>query len=322
MSEPIDLEVANVAALPDDTLLRIWNFLDDTCLIRIHQVSRHWRTCTPPSFWKNRCQQIGGAGAARPAGWSQSGCGRIGTAPSGPPALPPRRALTAPLARWMRAANKIDRDGWRHVHRELAFRPHAPVRVALEAVSSTSQDFEQSANCALDPDVTRFWSSTRSLAGGPCPRSCPDQLLVYRCPGGLCALDTVSLVPFRCGYQPSHPCYAPRKFRVVVSLDMQALHVTWTSPDLDVLNVNDVFCYQLAPLIVVGKYVHVHLVGRQQTQESDNLYYVCMQSVAVTGIKVEPTLAEYLRHASYWARETRDDALARCLVACADRPRD
>ena len=66
----------------------------------------------------------------------------------------------------------------------------------------------------------------------------------------------------------------------------------------------------------------VHLVGRQQTQESDNLYYVCMQSVAVTGIKVEPTLAEYLRHASDWARETRDDALARCLVACADRPRD
>jgi len=86
--------------------------------------------------------------------------------------------------------------------------------------------------------------------------------------------------------------------------------------------VNDVFCYQLAPLIVVGKYVHVHLVGRQQTQESDNLYYVYVQSVAVTGIKVEPTLAEYLRHASDWARETRDDALARCLVACADRPRD
>ena len=58
---------------------------------------------------------------------------------------------------------------------------------------------------------------------------------------------------------------------------------TWTSPQYDLRNVDELQTFTLPGVVCVGGYVRIDLIGRNSRQEIDNKYYTCLGRVCITG---------------------------------------
>jgi hypothetical protein len=102
----------------------------------------------------------------------------------------------------------------------------------------------------------------------------------------------VQLRPFRAYFQHGHPIYSPLTVRVMLgslSEDADAggaAEYKWqyTSPPFAVAQADALQTLPLPqPVLCVGGVVRLQLCGRAQTQQGDNLFYVCLAHVRALG---------------------------------------
>lgn len=142
-------------------------------------------------------------------------------------------------------------------------------------VSCSSQDSEEQGIAAtLGPEGV-FWSSK----GSPTPDA--DEWLVYRLREPISVVFSVSIEPYRALYQTGTPLYAPQG----VSFSFGFAEGSWhyTTPVYAVDPREPVQRFVLAPQLCVGEFVRINLLGKRETQPSDNLYYTVLDRISFSG---------------------------------------
>lgn len=78
------------------------------------------------------------------------------------------------------------------------------------------------------------------------------------------------------------PVYAPRFFSISVGMDQNSIY--YTSKPIEIENLPVPVKISLRPMFIVGKFIRLNLLGKQQTQPSDGLYYTVLQNVGIFGL--------------------------------------
>ncbi|CAA2977741.1 F-box At4g00755-like [Olea europaea subsp. europaea] len=167
--------------------------------------------------------------------------------------------------------------------------------------SSTDHYPRESIKNTLEPsdvvdDRPSYWSSKGSI-----DVAFPETL-IYRLAARLCVISEIHVKPFQAYFQLGFPIYSSKavRFRVghpKVPLDVQDVEEfsddkyvwTYTSPEFPMAQENFLQKFKLPkPVLCIGEILKVELLGRVQTQETDELYYICITHVEVVGRLVLP----------------------------------
>ncbi|KAF4704237.1 hypothetical protein FOZ62_018909 [Perkinsus olseni] len=158
-------------------------------------------------------------------------------------------------------------------------------------VANSQDDPVQDVSKSVTND-DEFWSSSgkaHMACHGNCSSRrelptcvCNPEYLVY----GLCDRSLITRVEinfYRADYQPGQPIYAPRAVRVFVRDDLED---EWTAVTafIETQNTSKRLSIHLAPRIVIGTFIKLELYGRQQTQQEDGQWYVCVRYARVVGV--------------------------------------
>ncbi|KAF3644233.1 putative ATPase ASNA1 -like protein, partial [Capsicum annuum] len=132
----------------------------------------------------------------------------------------------------------------------------------------------------------------------------PDasETLIYKLKADLCVISEISVQPFEAFFQPGKPIYSAKSVRFRFghpknSLDgNDILQVplqqpaddkfiwTYTSEVYPMAQENRLQQFKLPePVLCVGGYLQIELLGRVQRQHTDDLFYICVSHVKVTG---------------------------------------
>eukprot|EP01061_Rhynchopus_euleeides_P010601 TRINITY_DN20098_c0_g1_i1.p1 TRINITY_DN20098_c0_g1~~TRINITY_DN20098_c0_g1_i1.p1 ORF type:complete len:429 (+),score=118.58 TRINITY_DN20098_c0_g1_i1:54-1289(+) len=216
--------------------------------------------------------------------------------------------------------------GWHDyltIARELCRLRRRPQKDSLisAALSATTTDHEsQSVHETVTAKLTSFWSST-----GNEDRHSSDTV-TYLLAGHMSLVHSVTMTFYQADYQGNCPTYYSRKLRISVGhprssevlsqLGIGAAKAGAGSGRVgnedDVLRMSDDACWvydseefevrqttesQTFTLsnLVPGSLLKVELIGKVATQSYDDLYYVCLQSLKVSGyILGDPSVSESL----------------------------
>ncbi|KAL7238796.1 hypothetical protein ACSBR2_004820 [Camellia fascicularis] len=212
------------------------------------------------------------------------------------------------------SSNSVEWEALEMEHRAYAFLVRAlttftPKDCIAEAISASSTDNfpEESIQNTLDPRdrVLRrasYWSSK-----GQSDPSVPETL-IYKVTGNLCVITEISVQPFLAYFQPGFPIYSAKsvRFRMGhprspedVESDPRNLPLqhpaddkfiwTYTSQEFPMTQENYLQKFQLPePVICIGGFLQIELLGRVQRQEMDGLFYICVSYVEVMGQSLFP----------------------------------
>ncbi|XP_042066308.1 F-box protein At4g00755-like isoform X2 [Salvia splendens] len=185
----------------------------------------------------------------------------------------------------------------------------SPKDCIAKAVSASSTDNypDESVVNTLNPRdrfIRRasYWSSKG--------QSNPDvpETLVYKLSAGIWVITEVDIQPFEAFFQMGKPIYSAKfvRFRMghlksprEIGDDLQCLPLqkpdddkfvwTYTSPQFPMTQENCLQPFKLPdPVLCVGGYMQIELLGRVQRQEIDGLFYICVCYVRVLGRPLFP----------------------------------
>ena len=151
---------------------------------------------------------------------------------------------------------------------------------AAMGVRASSTDFADQgiehtvkSNQSVESMMRTYWSSR----GSADPLS--SELLEYAFIHPVCVVRSVALRVFEANWQEGHPLYAPRAARFRFGFGPDDIHTVF-----EVKAVKRVATVQhwALPGPVVASWMAVELIGRTQTQPSDNLYYTCLSYVGAS----------------------------------------
>ncbi|XAR63097.1 hypothetical protein NMG60_11022921 [Bertholletia excelsa] len=211
-------------------------------------------------------------------------------------------------------SNSVELEALEKEHRAYSFLARALTTFTAsdciaDAVSATSTDNypEESIRNTLDPRdrILRrasYWSSKGQ--GDPAV----PETLIYKLIANLCIITEISVQPFRAFFQPSHPIYSAKsvRFRMGhpkspkdVENDLKELPLqgpaddkfiwTYTSQEFPMTQENCLQKFKLPePVLCIGGYLQIELLGRVQRQEMDGLFYICVSHVEVLGQPLSP----------------------------------
>ncbi|XP_010540272.1 PREDICTED: F-box protein At4g00755 [Tarenaya hassleriana] len=198
---------------------------------------------------------------------------------------------------------------WRSLerdHKVYAFLARArlpsPVKSCIsEAVVASSTDNfpAESIFNTLEPRdrlgaTPSYWSSQ-----GQEKSSVPETLL-YKLMGDVCVVTEINIQPFRAYFQRGSPIYSANYVRFRMGHYKPSSDNWKTEPAHSAIESNYVWTYisqefPMAqesrlqnfkfpePVLCIGGYLLVELLGRVQRQEMDGLYYICVSHVKVMG---------------------------------------
>ncbi|XP_051122681.1 F-box protein At4g00755-like [Andrographis paniculata] len=147
-----------------------------------------------------------------------------------------------------------------------------------------------------------YWSSK-----GHSDPEVPESL-IYKLRAGLWVLTEIDIQPFEAFFQPGKPLYSPKSVRFRIghpkpsseignTLDHLPLQKpaddkfvwTYTSPEFPMMQANVLQPFKLPePVLCIGGYLQIELLGRVQRQEMDGLFYICVCYVRVLGRPLFP----------------------------------
>ncbi|KAI4372369.1 hypothetical protein MLD38_010610 [Melastoma candidum] len=196
--------------------------------------------------------------------------------------------------------------------------------------------------------LASYWSSK-----GHRDPSVPETL-IYKLVGDVCVITEIGIQPFEAYFQPRLPIYSARsvRFRVgylVSPLEREAVGDnmqeqshhgcadekfvwTYTSPKFPMVQENRLQKFKLQePVLCIGGFVLIELLGRVQRQEMDGLFYICMTHVQVVGQclstfaveSIEPSGSFVLKVLTYSKqRLPQSDPSPLCTIALQRRARN
>lgn len=128
-------------------------------------------------------------------------------------------------------------------------------------------------------DSSTFWSSK-----GNTDKDSSEFLLFALC-HPVTVVCAVTVFAYACHYQRGIPCYAPQRVRFHVGFSPKSFH--YSSPEFDCANTPAAQTFDLArDQLVVGGFLRVDLLGRQQTQPEDDRWYTVLRHVKCLGTPV------------------------------------
>lgn len=142
-----------------------------------------------------------------------------------------------------------------------------------------------------------YWSS----AGQSDPNM--PETLMYKLRDGIWLVTEIDIQPFEAFFQPGNPIYSAKSVRFRIShpkspreIEMNLKHLpvqkpaddmlgwTYTSPEFPMTQENRLQPFKLPePVLCMGGYLQIELLGRVQRQEMDGLFYICVCHVRVLG---------------------------------------
>ncbi|KAJ8771517.1 hypothetical protein K2173_026694 [Erythroxylum novogranatense] len=175
-----------------------------------------------------------------------------------------------------------------------------------EAISASSTDHypeESIQNTLLPSDGfmhgASYWSSK-----GQSDQIVPETL-VYRLTSNLCLISEIRVQPFQAYFQYGFPMYRSKSVRFRFGFPKVPLELSdhymahsrvgheliddkifwmYTSPEYPMAQENCLQAFKLPePVLCIGGFVKVELLGRVQRQDIDGLYYICVSQVQVLG---------------------------------------
>ncbi|PON58009.1 F-box domain containing protein [Parasponia andersonii] len=163
-----------------------------------------------------------------------------------------------------------------------------------ESISNTLESTERFSRRIL------YWSSK-----GQCNCEVPETL-IYKLASDFCVITGISVQPFQAYFQEGLPIYSARgmRFRMghpKVPLGLENVPVdepcdekfiwTYTSQVFQMAQLNRLQKFELPkPVLCIGGYLQIELLGRVQRQEIDGLFYICVSRVQVLGRLLAPAL--------------------------------
>ncbi|KAK4418691.1 F-box protein [Sesamum alatum] len=134
------------------------------------------------------------------------------------------------------------------------------------------------------------------------------EMLIYKLRAGLWVITEIDIQPFEAFFQPGKPIYSAKfvRFRIghpksprEIGSDLDRLPLerpaddkfvwTYTSPEFPMVQENRLQPFKLPkPVLCVGGYLQIELLGRVQRQEMDGLFYICVCYVRVLGRPLFP----------------------------------
>ncbi|KAL8119126.1 hypothetical protein AgCh_016582 [Apium graveolens] len=171
--------------------------------------------------------------------------------------------------------------------------------------SSTDNYPEESINNTLEPrdEILRrfsYWSSKGQKN--------PDvpETLIYRLKAGICLVTEIGIRPFQAYFQNGMPIYSAKSVRFRMGYPKSPIEInnlelpvqknadakitwTYTSPVYSMSQENLLQHFKLPePVLCIGGFVQLEMLGRVQTQEMDDKYYICVSHVEVIGRPLFP----------------------------------
>jgi hypothetical protein len=145
-----------------------------------------------------------------------------------------------------------------------------------EGIEASTTDNQQELSNTLSKDDL-FWSSV----GSGDQES--NEFVVYKLVQPLCIVKHVDIFIYKALYQPGMPIYAPQYIRVSVGFSPNIKHMHYTSEPFKIMNID-----ALQQLVLdrpqFGGFIRLDLLGRQQTQPGDDLWYTVLRYVRVGGV--------------------------------------
>lgn len=173
------------------------------------------------------------------------------------------------------------------------------------SASSTDNYPEESILNTLDPrdkilNRHSYWSSK----GSNDPEK--PETLIYNLTANFCVVSEIYLHPFQASFQFDHPIYSSRyvrfrmghaKSRNEIERDFMETQEcaddkfvwTYTSQMFPMAQENRLQRFKLPePVICIGGFVQIELLGRVQKQDADGKYYICIAHVQAIGRQLSP----------------------------------
>ncbi|XP_030457427.2 F-box protein At4g00755 [Syzygium oleosum] len=211
------------------------------------------------------------------------------------------------------SSNTKEWDVLEREHRVYGFLSHCCRSIVdreciSDAISASSTDNfpEEGINNTLEMRdrvgrIASYWSSEGQK------KPAVPETLIYKLVGDLCVITEIDIQPFQAYFQTGLPIYSAKSVRfrmgypkASVDLDSvdQSCHDstndkfvwTYTSPEFPMAQENCLQKFKFPkPVLCIGGFLLVELLGRVQRQEMDGLFYICVSHVRVLGRPLSPT---------------------------------
>ncbi|XP_024961989.1 F-box protein At4g00755-like [Cynara cardunculus var. scolymus] len=173
------------------------------------------------------------------------------------------------------------------------------------SASSTDNYPEESIMNTLDPrDKILHRDSYWSSKGSDDPEV--PETLIYNLTANFCVITEINLHPFQALFQLDHPIYAsrfvrfrmghPKSWNEIEHDFMESQECaddkfiwTYTSEIFPVAQENRLQKFKLLePVVCIGGFLQIELLGRVQKQAADGRYYICVVHVQAIGRQLSP----------------------------------
>ncbi|KAJ9563470.1 hypothetical protein OSB04_008630 [Centaurea solstitialis] len=202
-------------------------------------------------------------------------------------------------------ASERDHRAYTSLFRALTTFPQTYCIADPVSASSTDNYPEESIMNTLDPrDKILHRDSYWSSKGSDDPEA--PETLIYNLTSHFCVITEINLHPFQALFQLDHPIYSskfvrfrmghPKSWNEIEHDFMESQECandkfiwTYTSPMFPVAQENSLQKFKLPePVVCIGGFLQIELLGRVQKQAADGKYYICIAHVQAIGRQLSP----------------------------------
>ncbi|GKB75156.1 hypothetical protein Tco_0936568 [Tanacetum coccineum] len=213
--------------------------------------------------------------------------------------------ITEPSHNSEPASSEATEHVYASLYRALTEFPETNCIANPVSASSTDNYPEESIINTLESgDKIQHRASYWSSQGSDDPET--PETLIYQLKDKLCVITEINLHPFKAFFQMHFPVYSSRfvRFRMGhpkswIEMDQNFMRTqecadykfvwTYTSEMFPVAQENLLQRFKLPePVVCIGGYLQIELLGRVQKQEMDGKYYICVAHVQVIGRQLSP----------------------------------
>ncbi|DBA78439.1 TPA: hypothetical protein ACH3X2_007930 [Trebouxia sp. C0005] len=162
---------------------------------------------------------------------------------------------------------------------------------AIQA-SSTDNDEERIQNVLQPSARMRGFFNACYWSSGPSNEVDSSEALDFKLAHPVCVVHEVHLQPFKAYFQPGQPLYPSKSVRFHFASSLQQLegatgeNSSSCTAEYPVENSDSLQRFIIPPMLCIGGFVRVELIGRVQRQREDNRYYTCICYVKIVGTPV------------------------------------
>ncbi|CAH9123822.1 unnamed protein product [Cuscuta epithymum] len=213
-------------------------------------------------------------------------------------------SCTNPELESPRTEHKVYASLLKATQTQLASSPTESIDRAIGASSTDNFPLESISNTLYPREsymgTASYWSSKGQRN--------PDvpETLIYKLKADFGVVTEFRIQPFEAYFQPGKPIYSAKsvRFRVghpkspteISSLELPTQHPvndkfvwTYTSEEFLMTQESCLQAFKLPePVLCIGGFIQIELIGRVQTQEMDDLFYICVSHVKVGGRPLSP----------------------------------